>query len=39
MLAASLNALWTQPHPPAPQPTGITEAADYLLRSISIASP
>jgi hypothetical protein len=39
MLAAPLNALWMQPRPLPPQPTGTTEAADYLLRSISIASP
>lgn len=39
MLESPLAALWMQPRPDPPQPTGIAEAADYLLRSISIASP
>lgn len=39
MLESPLAALWSQHSPVPPQPTGITEAADYLLRSISIASP
>lgn len=39
LLEVPLTGLWMQPHPLPPQPTGITEAADYLLRSISIASP
>ncbi len=38
-LDTALNRLWTQARPLPPAPSGIDEAADYLRRSISIASP
>lgn len=38
-LKAALETLWVMPAPPRPEPAGIDEAADYLLRSISMASP
>jgi UDP:flavonoid glycosyltransferase YjiC (YdhE family) len=38
-LQMALATLWTQPRPASTSPSGIMEAADYLLRSISIASP
>ncbi len=38
-LQAALGGLLAAAHPPAVKPDGIDQAADYLLRSISIASP
>ncbi len=38
-LDIALNALWQQPQPAPVHPVGIDEAAGYLFRSISIASP
>lgn len=38
-LAEALPDLWNHPGPVAAMPDGIRQATDYLLRSISIASP
>jgi UDP:flavonoid glycosyltransferase YjiC (YdhE family) len=38
-IGEALSRLWRQPHPAQVTPTGIEEAADYLFRSISMASP
>jgi hypothetical protein len=38
-LEPALNALWARPRPAPVKPSGIEQAAGYLLHSMSIASP